>query len=136
MAEEQTVIEPVKTQWAISMDWFPQHNRSISALARDCLCATCVKELETKKKAPTLESMMATIQKCCSQAPGFINSRMPILESIFRIFLSNGNQPLAIDELVEQLSKSRGGDAYHGPPEMLVRVMRSDKYYGLQEIAG
>jgi hypothetical protein len=136
MADEQTSVEPVNMRWAIGMDWFPQHNRSISAIARSCLCAACAKELETKKKTPTAESLIATIQKCCSQSPDFLNSRLPILECIFRIFLSNGNQPLAIEELIEQLSKSRGGNAYHGSPEMLIRVMRNDEYYGLQEIAG
>ena len=77
---------------------------------------------------------MSAIKECCSQAPDFITERLPILESVFRLFLANGNLPLALEELGKQLSELRGGDPYRTSPETLTRLLKSDRYYGLQEI--
>ena len=76
---------------------------------------------------------MSTIHNCCSHNPDFINDRLPILEGAFRLFLANGNQPLDLEELGNQLSERRGGDPYRTSPETLNRILKNDRYYGLQE---
>ncbi|GAI07324.1 unnamed protein product, partial [marine sediment metagenome] len=43
--------------------------------------------------------LLTTIKDCCSKTPGFITDKLPILGSIFRLFLANGNQPLDVEEL-------------------------------------
>ena len=134
MAKEKTTAEPTITRWAIALDWFHENNRSISAIIKDYLCPRCAKQLSAEGKEASTESLMSAIQGCCSQSPGFINDRLPILGGVFRLFLSNGNSPLAVDELGEQLSQLRGGDAYRNSPETLLRLLKSDRYYGLQEI--
>ena len=133
MAEEITSDEPIKTCWVIALDWFQQNDRSISALIENCLCPKCAKQLSAEGKENSPEALMSAIQNCCSHAPGFVNERLPILESIFRLFLSNGNQPIALEELGQQLSQLRGGDPYRTSPETLLRLLKSDRYYGLQE---
>ena len=135
MAEEKTSDRTIKTQWAIALDWFQENNRSISTLINNYLCSKCAKQLDVKGKKITPESLISTIQNCCSHSPDFINNKLPILECIFRLYLSNGNHPLAIEELVDQLSQSRGGDTYRSSPETLLRILKSDRYYGLQEIS-
>ena len=77
---------------------------------------------------------MSTIQACCSHTPHFINDRLPIIESAFRLFLANGNQSLDTEELGNQLSELRGGDPYRTSPEALSRLLKNDRYYGLQEV--
>ena len=134
MAKEKTSAEPKITRWAIALDWFHENNRSISAIIKDYLCPRCAKQLSAEGKEASTESLMSAIQGCCSQSPGFINDRLPILEGVFRFFLRNGNSPLAVDELGEQLAQLRGGDAYRNSPDTLLRLLKSDRYYGLQEI--
>ena len=75
-----------------------------------------------------------TIKDCCSKAPNFITGELPILESIFRLFLTNGNQLLGLEELGTQLSEWRGGDTYRTSVEILSRLLSSDQYYGLHQI--
>jgi len=135
MAEVKTSDKPTKTQWAIALDWFQQNNRSISALIESHLCSKCAKQLDDKGKDISPESLISNIQNCCSHSPDFINNKLPIFECIFRLYLSNGNNPLTVEELVEQLSQSRGGDTYRSSPETLLRILKSDRYYGLQEIS-
>jgi hypothetical protein len=110
------------------------NNRSIQALIQGYLCPKCAQKLKADKKYSSPDALMAAIQTCCSRTPGFINDRLPILESVFRLFLSNGNQSLNLEELGKQLSILRGGDAYRTLPETLSRLLKSDRYYGLQEV--
>jgi hypothetical protein len=136
MDEEEIITEQPKTYWTIALDWFPQNNRSISALIQGCLCPGCAKELNTKGKGSSPDALMSAVKNCCSRTSGFINDRLPIAESIFRLFLANGNQPLDLEELGKKLSELRGGDPYRTSPETLSRLLKNDRYYGFQEVAG
>ena len=80
--------------------------------------------------------LLAAIKDCCSKIPGFISGELPILESIFRLFLANGNQPLDLEQLSQQLREWRGGDSYRYSAEILSRLLESAQYYGLSQIQG
>ena len=64
----------------------------------------------------------------------FITSSLPVQESIFRIFLANGNEPLTLAELSEQLSQRRGIDSYRASSAVLSRLMANDQHYGLRPV--
>jgi len=132
--KEEETTDQVKTHWAIALEWFPENNRSLSALIKNYLCPECTKKFNKEGKETPPESLIATIQSCCSQSPKFINERLPILEGIFRLFLRNGNQALDLNQLSYELGQLRGGDTYRTSPEVLLRILKSDRYYGLQEI--
>ena len=134
MDKEKKGTEPLKTFWSISTDWFQQNNRSIVTLIKNYLCPQCAKQLSEKGKKDSLDVLMAIVKDCGSHTPGFINDRQPILESIFRFFLYNGNQPLDLEELGNRLSELRGGDSYRTSPETLFRLLKNDCYYGLREV--
>jgi hypothetical protein len=106
----------------------------MATLTQSYLCPKCAKRLSAKGKSGSPEALMSAIKSCCSRAPGFINDRLPLLESIFRLFLANGNQPLNLEELGTQLSELRGGDQYRTSAETLSHLMKNDRYYGLKEI--
>jgi len=113
--------------WFIDLDWCEQNNRSFSTLAQNYLCPECSKRLKGEISAADL---LSAIKDCCSKKSGFITDELPVLESIFRLFLANGNQPLDLEELGKQLSEWRGGDAYRTSAEILSRLFQSDQYYG------
>ena len=134
MTEEETGAAQPKTQWSIDFDWYKQNNRSISALVLSYLCPSCAKKLSAEGKETSEDVLLSTIKDCCSLAPGFITDQSPILESIFRLFLANGNQPLDSEELGRQLSELRAGDSYRTTPEILSRLLKKEQYYGLREV--
>jgi len=78
--------------------------------------------------------VLATIKDCCSKTPEFITGELPILESIFRLLLANGNKPMDLEEIGSQLSERRGGDATRTSVEVLSRILESDRYYGLRQV--
>ena len=131
MGKEDTGTNQVSPRWFIDLDWHQQSNSSFFALAQGCLCPKCQKRLKGEISAADL---LKTIKGCCSKAPNFITGKLPILESIFRLFLANGNQPLDLEELGRQLSEWRGGDTYRTSAEILPRLLASDQYYGLRQV--
>ncbi len=129
--EENTSTDQATRHWFIDLDWHQQSDRSFFALAQGCLCPKCQKRL---KGEISVAALLTTIKDCCSKTPNFITGKLPILESIFRLFLTNGNQPLDLEELGRQLSEWRGGDTYRTSVEILSRLLGSDQYYGLRQI--
>ena len=129
--DEDITTEQVRPSWFIDLDWFQQSNRSFSALAQSCLCPKCRERLRGEISAADL---LSTIKDCCSKTPGFITGELPILASVFRLFLANGNQPLDLDELGRQLSEQRGGSTYRTSAEILSHLLKNDRYYGLRQV--
>ena len=132
--KEEKTAEPPPTRWAISLEWFDDNNRSATMLISEHLCPNCASKLSPGKKEPSPEELISTIHNCCSNTPEFISHRLPVMESIFRLFLGNGNQSMGLDEVGQHLNQLRGGDSYRTSPEALLRLLKSDRYYGLQEI--
>lgn len=129
MTDEQTT-----PRWHIDLDWLEQHNRSFLLLAQCCLCPKCVEQTKKGKKPPSAAGLLSKIKECCSQTPGFITGKSPILESIFRIFVANGNEPLSLEELGNHLAQWRG-DNYCASDRTLTHLLESDQYYGLKLVA-
>jgi len=129
--ESMTNDQPVG-RWFIDLAWLEQNNRSFFALAQGCLCPKCRERLEEGKKQFSPADLISNIKDCCSQTPGFITDRSPILESVFRLFLANGNQPLDLEELGRQLAERRGGDTQRTSVEVLSRLLGNERYYGLR----
>jgi len=126
--------EQVRPRWFINLDWYQLNDRSFFTLARSCLCPKCCQQLKVEEEEISAADLLMAIKDCCSKEPGFITRELPILESIFRLFLANGNQPLDLQELGKELSKQRGGDTYRTSVEILSRLLESDQYYGLRQV--
>ncbi len=121
-----------ETHWAIDLNWLNNKGRSFSTLAGDALCAKCRKKLKIDANEVKPADLLKATQSCCSKSPDFITSSLPIQASIFRVFLANGNKPLTLEQLGEQLSQRRGIDTYRASPGVLLRLINSDQYYGVK----
>ena len=131
---KEEVSEQSRPRWFIDLDWFAQNSRSFPTLAWECLCPACRERLKMGQGETAAADLLATIRDCCSNKPDFIGGELPVLESIFHLFLANGNQPLELEELSRQLGERRGEDSYRTSPEILSRLLNSDQYYGLRQV--
>jgi hypothetical protein len=136
MAMRNKDADQIETRWFIDLGWYQQNNRSFSILAQRCLCSKCRKQLEVEKAEFPVDELLANIKDCCSQETDYITDALPVLESVFRLFLANGNQPLGLEELSRQLSDWRGGGSYRTSVETLSRLLENDQYYGLSQVVG
>ena len=96
------------------------------------MCPKCRERQETGEAEIPAGELLSTIRDCCSKTPEFITPKLSLLESVFRLFLANGNQPLDLEELGKQLSEQSGGYIHHASAEMLSRLFSHDQYYGLR----
>ncbi len=111
-----------ETLYFIDLDWYQQSGRSFNALVQSRLCPSC---RQKEGDAITL------IRDCCSKSEDFITPNMPILEAAFRLLLSNGNQPMDLEQMAEELGEKRGRRIY---PDALRRMLENDNYYGLRRV--
>jgi len=131
MTTEQDVqIQEQQPRYFIDMGWYHQQERSFATLAASRLCPTSRKKEKTKSEA----ALMRAIKQCCSKRDGFITPNMPLMEMIFRIFLANGNQPLDLGQIQDQLQQWLGdsGNARDFSVPKLKRILENDRYYGLR----
>jgi hypothetical protein len=134
MPEEQTTVLAEEIRWGISPEWLARNGRSAEGILKEYLCASCAKKLLEKKTPPTLKTVQSSIQSCCSNDPNFFSEKLPVAESVFRVFLRNGNKPLTAHEISAELGKLRPGGIYRTLPETLYYVLKNDRFYGLQEM--
>ena len=130
MSKEETNLS--EAQWTIDLNWLKTHQRSFSTLAKGALCEKCRKKLKADTKEVSPADLLKSIQTCCSKADGFISPTVPFQESIFRVFLANGNKPMALQEVGEQLAKRRGANGTRTSVVYLTRMMVNDDFYGIR----
>ena len=123
---------PSETRWAIDLNWLKTNKRSFSTLAGDKLCAKCRKKLKAETGEVKPAELLKTIQSCCSKNNDFITPGLPFQESIFRVFLANGNKPMTLEELGQQLVHRRGADTSRTTVTFLSRMIQNDDYYGIK----
>lgn len=120
----------VTPRWRIDLDWYHQQNRSFISMAWGYLCPKCSGKLKGKNISVT--GLLSKLKDCRAKSKDFITADLPVTESIYRLFLANGNQPLTLEEVGERLSKVGNGDTYRitPTPEILKSLLESDRYYG------
>jgi hypothetical protein len=123
---------PSETRWSIDLNWLKTNKRSFSTLAGDKLCAKCRKKLKADTGELKPAELLKAIQNCCSKNNDFITPVLPFQESIFRVFLANGNKPMTLEELGQQLVQRRGADTSRTTVAFLSCLMRNDDYYGIK----
>lgn len=123
---------PSEVKWTIDMNWLKTNKRSFSTLAGDKLCPKCRKKLKADAGEVKPADLLRAIQSCCSKNPDFITQGLPFQESIFRVFLANGNKPMTLVELSQQLVQRRGADTTRTTVAFLSRLMQNDDYYGIK----
>jgi len=133
---EEVSTEESHFLWFIDLNWLKLNTRSFLPLAQAGLCPKCRQRLGEGEGEPSVDDLLSSLRDCCSKTPEFITPNLPILESVFRLFLANGNQPLDLEELGKQLSEWRGGDTFRTSAEMLFRLLSSDQYYGIKPVPG
>ena len=121
--------EILQKLYCIHLEQYKQQGRSFITFARSRLCSLS-HDAKTNKSETNL---INTFKQCCSKQDEFFPPNIPLRELIFRIFLSNGNQPLTLQQI---LYKVQHHLRYSGSQriiniEMLMRMVENDSYYAI-----
>ncbi|MFC2038511.1 hypothetical protein ACFLUG_01930 [Chloroflexota bacterium] len=134
MSEEDTGNELEETMWFVDLDWLKESNRSFSTVAQRSLCNKCRKKLKIEKGEISASKLIDALKSCCSKEKNYISSELPVMESVFRLLLAGGNEPVSLLDLGEQLRQKWGGSPGTTSPEILYRLMMNDRFYGFNHI--
>jgi hypothetical protein len=142
------------TPYFIDTSWFAENDFSFEDFTRARMCESCVgrlgeeieeryTELDKKSGRATFSFRKVTygsnpsrvIRDCCSKKKDYITPDMPTLEAIFRVYLANGNVPMPLSHVREQLTEWCPGGGCQWlllPMDALERLVQNDRFYGIR----
>lgn len=134
ISEEKTGAGP---RYIIDPSRARELGRNLEVLLLSRRCASCKERLARNPEPLPAEEQIREIEECCARAEGFITPEMPMLEILFRTLLSEGNRPMALEELLEVLTEryATPSNPRSITPEGLRRVLNTDFYYCFRELA-
>ncbi|MEA3349834.1 MAG: hypothetical protein U9Q82_04355 [Chloroflexota bacterium] len=129
-----SLVRPtVDTPYSIDFGWWRQHDSKWRVHLRSTLCPEHKEQFmdveagevvdwvdpETAK-VHRVDGLQHILISHCAKTEGFITSRTSLVESIFRLFLANGNTRLTPQELGERLNR---------PAMTILRMLSGSQVY-------
>lgn len=129
-----SLVKPtIKTRFHIDFDWWIQNDRDWRVYLRSFLCPEhqqAFASMDDFDQVDWVDPETAEVQRVdglqnvlithCAKQRSFINQHSTLVDSVFRIFLANGNTPLTPEELAEQLGRD---------PNLLLRTLSGPRVY-------
>ena len=157
--EATAVVEQPAVPYFIDQDWYQSTGLSFVDVVQSRMCDVCqdrvargeeeeerhtVYDAKTRRasfevrRVPFASNPIKRIREDCSAKKGYISPDMPTLEAVFRIYLANGNQPMPLAHVREQLVDwcPDGQCRWLLVTEaQLERMVAHDQYYGLRRFS-
>ena len=157
MTEDETRVEhseaPAARFW-IDTNAIEKSGRSFDVMVEQRLCAAARRRLSefvedrlprgdevagrvkvaARRAAP---SPLELIQQFCADDLDYLHPDLTLLEAVFRVFLLNGNTPMTLSQLREELDHwpSFAERLRPLPDEQVVEMLMRDRYYGIRRVA-
>jgi len=157
MVMEEIQQDESTAQYVVDTSWFEENGFSFEDFVQSRMCDSCQARLdeEVEERYTVLDKKsgrasfeirrgkygadpIRVIRDCCSKKRHYITPDMPTLEAVFRVFLSNGNAPLTLGHVREQLAEWCPGGGCQWlllPLDQLERLVQHDRYYGIRPAA-
>ena len=102
----------VDTKFHIDHEWWQTSGRNFRLYLLEQLCDECKQRFATHRETETVDwinpdtgevieadALLQCLKSMCAHQPDFIDPRVPLTASVFRVFLINDNVPLSSKEL-------------------------------------
>jgi len=130
MPEQKTfsLIRPtIDTPYHIDFDWWKNHDSNWHIFLLSFLCPehqqifqnnpglSLIDHVDPDSAVVTqVDAIQSILMDHCIKEPNFLNANTTIVDSIFKVFLSNGNQPQSPKELSDKIGK---------PSDLILRTL-------------
>lgn len=129
-----SLIKPtIQTPFQIDFGWWKQNDNNWRVHLQSCLCEEHQEVYENINSKTTIDwidpvtaevltvdGLQHVLMTHCAQQPDFITSYTTLVDTVFRIFLANGNVPTTPVELASSISRT---------PQMILRTFAGAKVY-------
>jgi len=122
------------TKFHIDMSWWEKEGRNLRVHLLSHLCPECREKFKTHRETELIDwvdpetaevtqvdGLWQALRTHCSQLPNYINEYTPLVDTVFRVFLANGNTPLSPRELYQIIGKRS--------PEAILRTIGGRQVY-------
>jgi hypothetical protein len=102
----------VDTKFHIDYEWWQTSGRNFRLYLLEQLCDECKQRFATHRETETVDwvnpdtgevieadALLQCLKSMCARQADFIDPRVPLTASVFRVFLINDNTPLSSREL-------------------------------------
>lgn len=116
------LVKPsIHTRFHIDFDWWQQNDQDWRVYLRSFLCPEHQQAFENSDpseqvdwvdpetaEVQSVDGIQNTLITHCARQPAFIDQHATLVDTVFRILLANGNQPLNSEELGRLMNKDAG----------------------------
>ncbi len=107
-------------------------SRSLSVLISSRQCYMCRQELEDEQiTAADPQDFMETVSAHCSREQDYLLPDTPMKESIFRVLLAHGNEPMSAEQISDVLEEKWAMTPFprDTSPQVIQRLLDDSGYY-------
>ena len=129
-----SLVKPtLNTPFFIDFDWWKQHENNWRVFLYDYLCpqhheafADSAVDIQVDWVDPetaevrTVDGLQHVLMSHCAREPEFVTSNTTLVDSVFRVLLAHGNEPMTPIELSEAIDR---------PPETILRTLSGARVY-------
>lgn len=129
-----SLVKPtVATPFHIDFDWWQKSERDWHVYLRSLLCAEHREAFANVEEGQMIdwvdpataevkpvEGVQNTLMSHCVKQPDFLTEQTALVEAVFRLFLTNGNNPMSSEEL---------GSRLHRPAMTILRTLAGARVY-------
>lgn len=129
-----SLLKPsLDTPFHIDFAWWQENDRNWRVYLRSLLCPEHQEAFAGEEAAQLLDvvdpataevrrvdGLQHILMTHCALQPEFLTNQTALVESIFRLLLANGNQPMTANELAQQLGR---------PAHTILRTISSGRVY-------
>jgi hypothetical protein len=129
-----SLIKPtLQTPFHIDFDWWQKNERDWHVYLRSLLCpehqavfanmqeGEMIDWIDPKTaEVKPVEGIQHALMSHCARRPEFVTEQTALVEAVFRLFLTNENMPMTVQELSALL---------HRPAETILRTLSGPRVY-------
>jgi hypothetical protein len=134
VSQRSSLIKPkLDTPFRIDFDWWKKNDRNWRVFLRSFLCdehQLLFEKLDNDEVVDWIDPKTAEVTQVdglqhilithCAKQSDFLNANMTLVDSVFRVLLSNGNQPMTAEEL---------GSVLNRPAQTILRTLSGVRVY-------
>lgn len=134
MLSKSSLIKPdLNTKFRVDLDWWKSHDQNWRLALVTFMCPTHqalfaqsidVQEMDLVNpetgEVTRGDGIIQTLVEHCAKQEGFITANAPLVDSVFKVFIVNHNQPLNAIELSERIGR---------PAETILRTIGGSRVY-------
>lgn len=114
-----SLIKPtLQTPFHIDFEWWQDHDNNWRVFLKGFLCEDCkevYKDSNGNRIVDWVDPQTAEVTQVdgilhclithCANQPDFITEKTTLVDSVFRYFIANGNEPKTVEEIAETIDK-------------------------------